>query len=98
MPRLDWLRTRSAAFLHDILMIPVAWLSAWWLRYNLGAIPADDLAVAVAIVPGLILIQAPVFYYFGLYRGVWRFASLPDLVRIIKAVVAGLALCTASTP
>lgn len=95
MPRLDWLRTRSAAFLHDILMIPVAWLSAWWLRYNLGAIPADDLAVAVAIVPGLILIQAPVFYYFGLYRGVWRFASLPDLVRIIKAVVAGLALCTA---
>jgi FlaA1/EpsC-like NDP-sugar epimerase len=30
------------------------------------------------------------FWYFGLYRGIWRFASIPDLVRIIKAVAAGL--------
>ena len=30
------------------------------------------------------------FWYFGLYRGVWRFASLPDLVRIIKAVAMGV--------
>jgi FlaA1/EpsC-like NDP-sugar epimerase len=29
---------------------------------------------------------------FGLYRGIWRFASVPDLMRIAKAVVAGTAL------
>jgi FlaA1/EpsC-like NDP-sugar epimerase len=29
---------------------------------------------------------------FGLYRGVWRFASLPDLTRIIKAIATGTLL------
>ena len=27
-----------------------------------------------------------IFIVFGLYQGVWRFASIPDLQRIIKAV------------
>jgi FlaA1/EpsC-like NDP-sugar epimerase len=35
------------------------------------------------------LVQGGCFYLFGLYKGVWRFASLPDLIRIIKAVAAG---------
>ncbi|PLY14855.1 MAG: polysaccharide biosynthesis protein [Sedimenticola sp.] len=44
----------------------------------------------------VIPIQATVFWVFGLYRGVWRFASLPDLVRISKAVVVGLLLSVAT--
>jgi FlaA1/EpsC-like NDP-sugar epimerase len=38
------------------------------------------------------MIQGTVYWLFGLYRGVWRFASLPDLVRIVKAAVAGTVL------
>jgi FlaA1/EpsC-like NDP-sugar epimerase len=38
------------------------------------------------------LVQGAVFWYFGLYRGVWRFASIPDLLRIGKAVAVGVCL------
>ncbi|MEA3278173.1 MAG: nucleoside-diphosphate sugar epimerase/dehydratase [Pseudomonadota bacterium] len=73
-------------------MIPVAWLLAYWLRFNLGEIPAEFLEGAVLALPLVILIQGAVNWMFGLYRGVWRFASLPDLMRITKAVLAGTTL------
>ena len=41
---------------------------------------------------------AALFWAFGLYRGMWRFASLPDLQRILLAVGIGAlavpALCS----
>jgi FlaA1/EpsC-like NDP-sugar epimerase len=39
--------------------------------------------------PLVVAVQAGVFWYLGLYRGVWRFSSIPDLVRITKAVLIG---------
>ena len=32
-------RGRYAAFTHDLVMVPVAWLGALWLRFNLRDIP-----------------------------------------------------------
>ncbi|MGD2118697.1 MAG: nucleoside-diphosphate sugar epimerase/dehydratase [Chromatiales bacterium] len=34
--------------------------------------------------------QLASFHFFGLYKGVWRFASLPDILRILKAAVIGV--------
>ena len=87
------LRSRGAAFVHDVLMIPVAWLGALWLRFNLGAIPTEFLDQALRMLPEIVVVQGCTFLYFGLYRGVWRFASMPDLVRILQAVVVGVSLC-----
>ena len=87
------LRSRGGAFAHDLLMIPVAWLGALWLRFNLDSIPAEYLEQAILLLPLIVVVQGSVFLYFGLYRGVWRFASMPDLVRIIQAVVVGVSLC-----
>jgi len=95
-PLLDRLRSRSAAFAHDLLSIPLAWLGAYWLRFNLDRIPADFLQGALLTLPLVVLIQGAVYWAFGLYRGVWRFASLPDLGRILKAVVVGALLITAA--
>jgi FlaA1/EpsC-like NDP-sugar epimerase len=91
-PLLDRLRSRTAAFSHDLVMIPVAWLAAYWLRFNLGRIPPEFVDSALNSLPWVLVIQGTVFWLFGLYRGVWRFASLPDLVRIVKAAVAGTVL------
>ena len=91
-PWVDRLRSRTAAFAHDVVMVPVAWLLAYWLRFNLGEIPDPYLRWALTALPLVILIQAAVFWTFGLYRGVWRFASMPDLTRIAKAVLVGTAL------
>lgn len=88
---LRW-RSRTMAFCHDLLAIPFAWLGAYWFRFNLGSIPHEIIAKAILILPFLIFIQATAFLAFGLYRGIWKFASLPDLLRIIKAVVVGSAV------
>lgn len=83
------LRSRWAAFLHDFLCIPLAWLGAYWLRFNLGEIPAVILAHAFTTLPWVLFFQVLAYWAFGLYRGVWRFASIPDLNRIVKAVMMG---------
>lgn len=84
------LRTPVAAFVHDFLMIPIAWFGAYWLRFNLDTIPHAFLEQAVFMAPIVMMIQGLTFWRFGLYRGLWRFASVPDLLRIFKAVVTGI--------
>lgn len=83
---------RSVAFFHDLIMIPVAWIVAYWLSFGLGVFPEDAWSTVIRDLLLVMPIQASVFWVFGLYRGVWRFASLPDLVRIGKSVVVGLLL------
>lgn len=87
---IDRLRNRTAAFVHDLIMVPVAWLGAYWLRFNLDVIPQPYLEAAMLALPILLVVQGGVFWRLGLYRGVWRFASLPDLLRIAKAIAVGV--------
>lgn len=86
--KLRW-RSRWSAFIFDAACIPIAWMGAYWLRFNLGQIPNDILLESTKFLPWVFTIQVIAFYVFGLYRGVWRFASLPDLSRIIKAILVG---------
>jgi FlaA1/EpsC-like NDP-sugar epimerase len=88
----DKLLNRGMAFLHDVLMIPVAWLGAYMLRFNLEGVPDYFWRHALISLLLVVPVQALVFWAMGLYRGVWRFASLPDLIRISKAVLLGLAI------
>ena len=71
--------------LYDILVAAFAWLGAYWLRFNL-AMPSEFQAAALSTMAWVVPLQAVVFWRFGLYRGIWRFASLPDLKRIVLAV------------
>ena len=72
------LRRRELIFLHDLVMVLLAWVSAYWLRYNL-AVPPDTLTMAREIdtavdwIPFVMLIQGTVFKTLGLNRGIWRF-------------------------
>ena len=77
--------------LHDVVATLIAWLGAYWLRFNL-ALPTDYLHDALITLAWVMPLQAVVFWYFGLYRGIWRFASLPDLRRILMAVLLAAVL------
>jgi FlaA1/EpsC-like NDP-sugar epimerase len=83
------LLNRWSAFLHDFLWIPTALLLAFWLRFNLGEIPEPFFTKAWHLLLIALPIQSFFFWHFALYRGVWRFASIPDLIRILKAVFLG---------
>ncbi len=77
---------------HDLLWIPAALFLSYWLRFNLGSIPAAFQHSLLRLIFLALPIQAGFFWYSGLYRGLWRFASIPDLVRIVKAAVLGTLL------
>jgi FlaA1/EpsC-like NDP-sugar epimerase len=70
---------------HDFLAAAIAWIVAYWLRFNFE-IPPDFVTGMLATLPLVLLVQTAAFWVFGLYRGIWRFASLPDLRRIGLAV------------
>ena len=71
--------------LHDIFAAALAWAFAYWLRFNFD-IPDTQVDGMFSTLPLVIVMQAVAFHLFGLYQGIWRFASLPDLKRIIFAV------------
>ena len=85
---------RITIFLHDVLMIPLAWYLAYWLRFNLDTIPEEFVRTATLVLPVVIICQSISYLVFGLYRGIWRFASLPDLVRIGKSIFLGVLIIT----
>lgn len=70
------------AFLHDFFAIIFSWFLAYSLRFNF-LIPDDHLQVLCRALPLILLVSALSFYFVGLYRGIWRFASITDLKRII---------------
>jgi len=87
-------RTAMAAG-HDVVATGIAWCGAFALRFNFD-IPSDVYLDMMWInLPWVIALQAGIFWYFDLYRGVWRYASLADLKRIALSVfVACTALAT----
>lgn len=86
------LRSQSTALVHDALMVPLAWTAAYWLRFNLGDLPPDYYDYGLRALLIILPVQLIAFAAFGLYRGVWRFASLPDLLKILKSVIIGTAI------
>ncbi len=83
------------AFGHDLAAGAITWLAAFWLRFNLE-IPDIYLELALQSLLWVIPLHAVIFWGFGLYRGIWRYASLPDLKRIVYAVaIAAVAVPTA---
>jgi len=81
------------AFLHDIAASALAWVGAFWLYHNL-TLPTTYLSSALTALIWVVPLQALIFWRFGLYRPIWRFASLPDLKRILQAT----AVATMATP
>ncbi len=79
------------AILHDVAAAALAWGCAYLLRFNFELPPhfqGEFWSTLVWVVP----LQSAVFWSFGLYRGIWRYASVADLRRIFFAVIAATAL------
>jgi FlaA1/EpsC-like NDP-sugar epimerase len=78
------------ALAHDVAACAGAWLCAYWLRFT-PDLPDYYLDQALQTLPWVVAVHAVLFWSFGLYRGIWRYASLPDLRRILMAVGAAAA-------
>ena len=83
-----------AAALYDGIALALAALAAAFLLDPNGP-SADRLDLLFAAFAIAIPIQVAVNVFFGIYQGVWRYTSLPDIQRIVFAVLAGT-VCTAA--
>ena len=77
----------ALAFLHDFLAIIFSWFLAYALRFNFD-VPSEHIETIFKALTSILLISSFSFYFIGLYRGVWRFASITDLKRIIISVLS----------
>lgn len=83
-------RNRWVIFAHDVAWVPLAITLAYWIRFNLGQIPDSLHPLYIFFMSVAVPAHAASFWLFGCYRGVWRFASIPDLMRIARATLLGL--------
>lgn len=81
---------RIVVFLHDLLWVPLAIAAAFWIRDNLSWPPSGFGEPMVAMAVIATVVHSATFWLFGCYRGMWRFASLSDLLRLVRAVLIGL--------
>lgn len=81
------------AFIHDLIAVAASWLFAFlfYANFKVADIP---FALLGDILTWILPVQAVFFLWFGLYRGLWRYASLPDLKRITVTVLLSTALVT----
>lgn len=93
MPRAGLIRL--LVFMHDLAWVVPAIGLAYWLRFNLGEVPESYAADLSVLLTAALVAHPLANAAFGLYRGVWRFASVPDLLVIVKAVAAGAGLALA---
>jgi len=73
--------------LGDLILIPIAVLGTFVLRFELGALFFHYLPFAYWMILAALITKPVVYYFFGLYRRLWLYASIQEL-KLITAAVA----------
>ena len=78
-----------AVGVHDTVLVWVCWIGLHAVRFSMldhpRALPYADWHTITVLIA-----QAVIFWRVGLYQGLWRFASVPDLINILKATFLGV--------
>jgi FlaA1/EpsC-like NDP-sugar epimerase len=75
---------KTLVIVHDLVATALAVLVTLAVRFE-GAVLDDRLQYLPTFLPFYVPFAGLVYWYFGLYRSKWRFASLPDLANIFRA-------------
>jgi len=70
----------------DAGLVCASYVLSYLIRFE-GSIPPEQLALFKQTLPWLVPLKITVFFWLGLYRGMWRYTSIADLINIIKATV-----------
>ena len=77
--------------LYDMIVVNLSYLLALWLRFDCqyNSIPEKYLEPAFKMMPIHTIVMVAVLAIMRLYQSIWRYASLPELVRIFGASLIG---------
>ena len=87
---------RAAVVGHDFVMVAISWLAAGWIIQH-GA--NNGVTQNLPVISELLLVltvQGIVLWFTGLYKGLWRFASFPDMWNIARVAIFGTVLIMAA--
>ncbi len=85
MIRLPRLTTRQLLIVaHDLLVTAAAFVATLLIRFE-DTLLAARLPWLPALLAGFVICAAVVYFLLGLHEAKWRFTSLPELMRIIRA-------------
>jgi FlaA1/EpsC-like NDP-sugar epimerase len=75
---------------YDLLCIVFCFIASHSIRF--GVFLPDILTEAsfITALPVVVIVQYLSLYYSNVYRAIWRFASIPDLIRVLRGVSIGV--------
>lgn len=68
-----------------LFLIIISNLLAFLLRFD-WTIPTDYFPMIEMTLPLIVLVRLGTFHFYGIHQGLWRYASIRDLLNIVKAV------------
>jgi UDP-GlcNAc:undecaprenyl-phosphate GlcNAc-1-phosphate transferase len=80
--------------LMDVILVSIAWYSAWSLRYGPFTPTDPHFLMMVQTLPIVVALKIGVFLVSGVYRGLWRYTSLNDLIGIGRSAVVASVVTT----
>ncbi len=81
-------KRRIFEVLLDVMLVVLAYWSAYALQFGpFSDSPAWKLFLRT--LPVMVVVRLGAFLVFGVYRGIWRYTSMDDLLAFAKAVAAG---------
>jgi UDP-GlcNAc:undecaprenyl-phosphate GlcNAc-1-phosphate transferase len=75
----------------DLGLIALAYYGAYALRWD-ADLPPEQIALFARTLPVVIVLQMLCFLLWGVYRGIWRYVGIDDLLIMAKAVLTGVVL------
>lgn len=75
----------NLVFLVDIVIVALCYAAAFFIRFD-GIPPAEYFAIMKGMLPLVIGARLAGIIYFKVHKSIWQYASVQDLIQIIKAV------------
>lgn len=80
------LKNKSILVFTDIMLLVIVYIFSYVLRFEGKLDDQTIFNVKYTILP-IISCKIAIFSYFNLYKGMWRYTGIVDLINIIKAIV-----------
>jgi UDP-GlcNAc:undecaprenyl-phosphate GlcNAc-1-phosphate transferase len=72
----------------DVVLVTMAYYCAYLLRWD-GTLPDQQFAIFVKTLPIIIIVNMSLLFCGGVYRGIWRYIGIDDLLIILRSAFSG---------
>ena len=78
-------------FITDAFLLCCAYYAAYWVRFD-GHIAPTEMAMFSVSIGWIVALKMGVFIFMNLYRGMWRYTGLSDILNILMANLLALSV------